>query len=530
MSKITIKSWSSNLYPPSELVALICKFVKFKEGNVLDIGCANGSITNMLYNYGFIPTGIEPDTNAYNIAINNLKGKNIKLLNITLDDFISDKNYKLVVAWGITPLGIIENIQKKLKMLNSEIIICNYRSNNNSYINFEKNINIKENIYLINHNHHFNNLLYKNFNISDIQIEGYKLIHLEKRTHIREFSTLKQYSNLDFPYTEEWYDCVYFKHSLFDDLNPKILFCFNNDFNLEKDLTNIKFTDYIKYIEEYDSEAILKWHDKIFIHKFFKNKNYQHHIIHTSKNFDENITEILEDKKTFVIKPSFCAYSVGTILIKNNKIIPLNQQSYSKWINKERIVSFNQWLSVSKLANNIIYNKNLDEDISLEDIKEEIKNYKKLDVENTKASTAIKIRKGNTKKGFIIEELIDSNLEIRYYVVWGKVMHITIDWNSDDFLSNNNCDLDNLHYNENGVPYDKNSPKLPMWWNEGRHFAEQIAEDALCDFVRIDVLYNNHPYLLEFTWATFPRVDDKINNMIFEKIKSGYKFRKNYVI
>jgi hypothetical protein len=236
------KIWKSIKYPYDRIISLIFNYVKNFKGNSLDIGCSGGVNLKVLDELGFYSYGIEPDKDSYLTCLHNNPNLKNNISNETLENFIEkdSKLYNLIICWGISPLGIIDNFKELISKLNSNIIICNYRSPNNSILKRKTNKYYKDNTILIqDKDHHNNNMLYRYHAIKDLEIPNYSLVHIQTHSHHINKSYIKRFKNND---KDEWYECVYFKTSLFSGFNPEILFSYpKDDFKfIPSDINNLK--------------------------------------------------------------------------------------------------------------------------------------------------------------------------------------------------------------------------------------------------------------------------------------------------
>ena len=90
--------------------------------------------------------------------------------------------------------------------------------------------------------------------------------------------------------------------------------------------------------------------------------------------------------------------------------------------------------------------------------------------------------------GVIVEKLIPDNTELKYTVIWGKVVGFLIDCNSQ-YQKDNGLPESAIFFTRNGINNSKLSP--PHWWRKGVDLAEKIAKLALVDHVRVDFYYYN---------------------------------------
>ena len=94
-------------------------------GNILDLGCGTGSVSNYLYDKGFNIEGCDVSKRRLNIAKN--KNKNIPYFLFDIDKEILKKKYDTIIMMGILegieslPWDILKKLKKSLKK-NGKII------------------------------------------------------------------------------------------------------------------------------------------------------------------------------------------------------------------------------------------------------------------------------------------------------------------------------------------------------------------------------------------------------------------------
>lgn len=95
----------------NSIISEISKY--YKTGYVLDVGCGNGILTNMLIKKGYSAVGIEPDLSIYKKTYKRLK-KNI--FYGTLKDFLAHTEKKFDVVIYNHVLEHIEDVNKELTL------------------------------------------------------------------------------------------------------------------------------------------------------------------------------------------------------------------------------------------------------------------------------------------------------------------------------------------------------------------------------------------------------------------------------
>ena len=299
------KVWNTIKYPYDRVISLIYNYVKHFKGKSLDIGCSGGAHLKILDQLGFESYGIEPHDESYKICITNHNHLKDNIYNTTLEQFINQTkiDFNVIICWGISPLGIIDNFSLLMSQLNSNIIICNYRTKDNSILKRPCNIYNKDNTILIRDKQHHNyGMLYRSHTLNELDIPNYTLIHIQTHSHYINKSYIKRFKPED---KDEWYECVYFKTSLLSGLSPELLFSYNKD----------EFTININNIESY----------------FNKYKNETNDII--LSELDNSISLIPMDINNIPVCISFYVVwgKVVDILFKNNKYdengLPLKSSS-----------------------------------------------------------------------------------------------------------------------------------------------------------------------------------------------------------
>lgn len=139
--------------------------------------------------------------------------------------------------------------------------------------------------------------------------------------------------------------------------------------------------------------------------------------------------------------------------------------------------------------------------------------------------------RNNVPPGLIIEKLLPDNTELKYSVVWGKVVGFLVDGNSELYFIHSGLKADgrSVRFLRNGQPEKFGSEiKPPFWWKRGLDLAERVAHLAMCDHVRVDLYYfNGEPILNEFTWNPGGEAQDQMDGLVAKTLNIGYEMRRD---
>lgn len=245
-----------------------------------------------------------------------------------------------------------------------------------------------------------------------------------------------------------------------------------------------------------DRPELVKWNDKIWLAKWYWYNNIQGPpIIHFS-NKSPNVSRFLQSRlrnRSVIVKPSHLSNSKYIYKVDpNDKITQLSAMEDRK----ELLISLQELDTLLLEAWNT---KALDEDLPMQKV----------------------------LPGVIVEDYIDSHVELGYFVIWGLTSTIRIIDTSLDSINLDTrihlmCDPDTL------LPQGDNLDKLPSWWHQGKELAEKIATIAGVDFVRIDLVeYNGVITIREFTWNPGVGSLHKMKEPWTSLLSQGYNFLKD---
>lgn len=167
------KKWIGLRYPDSDLVSLLYRAIPISErkGNAIDVGCGSGRHVSLLNDFGFSTIGIESDVESYEMARSN----NINVIKASLENYIAKDPIKLMLFWGVTPLGNVVDIKSEMTKFKPKYIVCDWRTPLNSFLNFPANSKLgNKEVIVRQKDHTLDGLHYRYHDRIDLDIEGYK--------------------------------------------------------------------------------------------------------------------------------------------------------------------------------------------------------------------------------------------------------------------------------------------------------------------------------------------------------------------
>ena len=271
----------------------------------------------------------------------------------------------------------------------------------------------------------------------------------------------------------------------------------SSEFSLDKLWKpNMKYNDYLKLRglggrgTQLRRINLSKWGDKIYMYHFLKENSIKGMpiLLFTNRPNDDFIDKVkrLYEKgmKSFVIKMSHLGDSNGIFRIKNGLYITPNEiKRKTSQYGKE--VDFKD---LSKQIQNHWYNKQYYEDW---------------------VSNMI-------PPGVILEELLDDPTELKYSVIFGKVVGFFIEKRGLP------------SFDANGKALKNRDEVLPFWWKDALIEAEKVASLIKADHLRIDFYYNKGEVILsEVNWNGGERPENYPE--IAKQLNYGYELRAKYL-
>jgi len=253
--------------------------------------------------------------------------------------------------------------------------------------------------------------------------------------------------------------------------------------------------------------ALIQWNDKIWLFQWFKARGIPMlPVVHTSKT-SPSVKHIIQNMTDFAVKPGHTSSSMFMWIVKDGKMLTVPQSS--KWSKRAG--------SVPKIG-------------SVIDIEEVERSMQAAWKTHTRHEDW---PRNNVPAGVIVEKLVSDNTELKYSVVWGKVVGFLVDGNSVEFFLRAGMKPTghSVRYMWDGTPEKgRMNPKgipPPHWWKRGLVLAETIARLAACDHVRVDLyFYEGQPVLNEFTWNPGGEAQDQPGQIVAETLNRGYSMRR----
>lgn len=119
--------------------------------------------------------------------------------------------------------------------------------------------------------------------------------------------------------------------------------------------------------------------------------------------------------------------------------------------------------------------------------------------------------------GVILEELLDDPTEIKFSVIFGKVVGFFI--REKGFPS----------FDKNGTSLKDKNAKLPFWWKDALKKAEEVAQIIRADHLRIDLFYYKGEVIIcEVNWNGGERLENYGD--IANALNYGYNIRRKYIL
>ena len=263
-----------------------------------------------------------------------------------------------------------------------------------------------------------------------------------------------------------------------------------------------------KLKENDKGRALIKWNDKIWLYKYFKSQDIPMIPVVYTSNTSPSVKGIIQSMRNYAVKPSHTSSSMFMWIVKDGKMATVPQSS--KW---------------GKVGNGAVPKKGTV--VDLEKVEVSMRAAWKTHTHHEDWP------RNNVPPGVIVERLVPDNTEIKYTVVWGKVVGFLVDGNSVDYFIRNGVQPNghSVRFLWDGTPeHGPMNPKgipPPHWWKEGAELAQKVARLARCDHVRADFYYYNGAAVLnEFTWNPGGEAQDT-SGLAAKVLNLGYKMRRD---
>ena len=171
-------AWRRFDFPDANLCDLVQRFVTPPGGPAVDLGCGNGRHAKYLMQHGFDVVGVEDDPDMLAACA----AAGVPTSAGRLQDYQPNTPPRLVLAWGLMMLSVIDDCEKRVADLGGEWVIADWRTPANSFLEGAETEYEADGVRAVivrRPGHHLDGWRYRIFDESAAHLPGYDRGHLQ---------------------------------------------------------------------------------------------------------------------------------------------------------------------------------------------------------------------------------------------------------------------------------------------------------------------------------------------------------------